>query len=173
LRLFFGVTAATGFIEEPKIRPSSFSSDWILSFMLAARRNCCADRFAMDETHGGQLRFLAGKSQCFILLFRFAVTKRALCFASRAFGCPVPSHHAHSTAQSTPFVTSGNGLAASAVAPSCLGSGVALRAPFPRLSACASLPARRPQTEPFKKDLPMLVVLSKLYDAAKRSMTNC
>jgi hypothetical protein len=49
LRLFFGAPAATGFIEAPKIRPSSFSSDWILSFMLAARRNCCADRFAMDE----------------------------------------------------------------------------------------------------------------------------
>ena len=27
LRFFFGATAATGFIEAPKIRPSSFSSD--------------------------------------------------------------------------------------------------------------------------------------------------
>lgn len=49
LRFFFGATAVMDFVEAPKIRPSSFSSDWILSFMLAARRNCCADRFVMDE----------------------------------------------------------------------------------------------------------------------------
>jgi hypothetical protein len=53
LRFFFGATAVTDFVESPKIRPSSFSSDWILSFMLAARRNCCADRFAMDELMAG------------------------------------------------------------------------------------------------------------------------
>jgi hypothetical protein len=49
LRLFFGTAPATGFIEEPKILPNSFSSDLILSFMLAARRNCCADRSVIDE----------------------------------------------------------------------------------------------------------------------------
>ena len=53
LRFFFGATAVMDFVEAPKIRPSSFSSDWILSFMLAARRNCCADRFAMDEFMAG------------------------------------------------------------------------------------------------------------------------
>jgi hypothetical protein len=53
LRFFFGATAVTDFGEAPKIRPSSFSSDWILSFMLAARRNWRADRFAMDELMAG------------------------------------------------------------------------------------------------------------------------
>jgi len=49
LRLFFGAATLVDFVEEPKIRPSLFSSDWILSLMLAARRNCCADRFVIDE----------------------------------------------------------------------------------------------------------------------------
>ena len=53
LRFFFGATEVKAFVEAPKIRPSSFSSDWILSFMLAARRNCCADRFVMDELMPG------------------------------------------------------------------------------------------------------------------------
>jgi hypothetical protein len=53
LRFFFGATAVLDFVEAPKIRPSSFSSDWILSFMLAARRNWRADRFAMDELMAG------------------------------------------------------------------------------------------------------------------------
>ena len=53
LRFFFGATVVLDFVEVTKIRPSSFSSDWILSFMLAARRNCRADRFAMDELMAG------------------------------------------------------------------------------------------------------------------------
>jgi hypothetical protein len=48
LRLFFGAATATGFVGEPKIRPSSFSSDWICSFIAAARRNCCADRLMIE-----------------------------------------------------------------------------------------------------------------------------
>ncbi|GEM_PF-4296495 len=49
LRLFFGATAsATVFAGEPKIRPSSFSSDSICSLIAAARRNCCADRLMIE-----------------------------------------------------------------------------------------------------------------------------
>ena len=48
LRLFFGATAAIGLAEAPKIWLNSFSSDWILSLMSAARRNCCADRLMIE-----------------------------------------------------------------------------------------------------------------------------
>jgi len=48
LRLFFGTAAATGFVVEPKIRSSSFSRDEICSFIVAARRNCCADRLMIE-----------------------------------------------------------------------------------------------------------------------------
>jgi hypothetical protein len=53
LRFFFGAATVVGFVEEPKIRPSLFSSDWILSLMLAARRNCCADRLVSNKLMAG------------------------------------------------------------------------------------------------------------------------
>ena len=49
LRFFFGAGGAAGSVEEPRIEISFFSSAWIFSLMLAARRNCCADRSVMDE----------------------------------------------------------------------------------------------------------------------------
>ena len=62
LRRFFGAAAATGWLEEPKICSSSFSSDWILSLMSAARRNCWADRLAMDALMPSVRNFWPKKS---------------------------------------------------------------------------------------------------------------
>src|ERR1017187_4770990 len=62
LRLFFGAAGAAGLVEEPKICPSSFSSDWILSLMSAARRNCLADRLAMDALMPSVRNFWPKKS---------------------------------------------------------------------------------------------------------------
>ena len=62
LRLFFGAAGAAGLVEEPKICSSSFSSDWILSLMSAARRNCLADRLAMDALMPSVRNFWPKKS---------------------------------------------------------------------------------------------------------------
>ena len=62
LRLFFGVAGAAVLIDEPKICSSSFSSDWILSLMSAARRNCLADRLAMNALMPSVRNFWPKKS---------------------------------------------------------------------------------------------------------------
>ena len=62
LRLLFGAASAAGLVEEPKICSSSFSSDWILSLMSAARRNCWADRLAMDALMPSVRNFWPEKS---------------------------------------------------------------------------------------------------------------
>lgn len=59
LRLFFGAAGAAGLVEKPKICSSSFSIDWILSLMSAARRNCLADKLAMDALMPSVRNFLA------------------------------------------------------------------------------------------------------------------
>jgi len=62
LRLFLVAAGAAGLIEKPKICSSSFSSDWILSLMSAARRNCLADRLAMDALMPSVRNFWPKKS---------------------------------------------------------------------------------------------------------------
>lgn len=45
---FFGAIAVAIFAGEPKIRPSSFSNDWIFSFKAAALRNCETDNCVIE-----------------------------------------------------------------------------------------------------------------------------
>ena len=63
LRLFLGAAWAAGLIDELKICSSFFSSDWILSLMLAARLNCLAERFAIDELISRSIMSFGLKSQ--------------------------------------------------------------------------------------------------------------
>jgi hypothetical protein len=64
LRLDFGAAAgAAGLFDEPKILVNLFSSDWILSLMLAARLNCLAESCVIGELIGRSIMNFSLKSQ--------------------------------------------------------------------------------------------------------------